>query len=594
VESQSAGFFTHAHLELINAFGNSFVVVARPETALFKLYPLTTWWLLSGGGTILSVLLSFFIGSLKNHRLQLEQKVKERTAALQESEERFSQISELCGEIIWEVDNNGIYTYISRPCTTLLGYKESEIVNTLSIFDIHPDNERDAFHTHFFACVSQRSSIVNFYNHLKSKDGRILHIITNAAPVINQDGTLRGYRGSDLDISAIKQSEIEKEKLQTELVQAQKMESIGRLAGGIAHDFNNMLCTIIGNTEIAIEQCRDKNVSILPLADVLKAAERSSDLTRQLLAFARKQIVNPVTLDINSSISSIYTMLKRLIGENIDLKWVPGKNLLKVKIDGSQIDQILANLVVNARDAINGIGTIVIETAPVVFSDEYCLSNIESRPGKFTMIAVSDNGSGMDQETLSHLFEPFFTTKALGQGTGLGLATVYGIVKQNRGFIHVYSEPAKGTSFRMYLPGIETEINAPSIDTKAVSLSGGTETILVVEDERSILEFIDITLRKLGYNVIKTTSPHEAIEAAKAQKNIHLVLTDVILPKMNGKELVLKLKALIPGIKCLYMSGYTANVIAHHGILDEGINFLQKPFNRIALSEKIRSILDMA
>ena len=395
------------------------------------------------------------------------------------------------------------------------------------------------------------------------------------------------------DITDSRQAEQEKEKLQAQLLQAQKMESVGRLAGGVAHDFNNMLGVVLGHTEMALENVDPKDPLFTDLQEVRKTAERSANLTRQLLTFARKQTIEPKVIDLNETVEGMLKMLGRLIGEDIDLSWVPGKNIAPVKMDPSQIDQILANLCVNARDAIADVGKVTIETGLAAFDQAYCDVHAGFVPGEYVMLAVSDNGCGMDQETVSHLFEPFFTTKDVGKGTGLGLATVYGAVKQNKGFINVYSEPGQGTTFRIYLPPYQagTRLRADTATPKPAAR--GSETILLVEDEPANLHMVTMMLEKLGYDVIAAETPGEAIRLAHEHAgSIDLLMTDVVMPEMNGRDLAKNILPIYPDIKRLFMSGYTANVIAHHGVLDEGVHFIQKPFSSKDLGAKLRDVLE--
>lgn len=406
------------------------------------------------------------------------------------------------------------------------------------------------------------------------------------------------YKGRDVrtvefrDITEQKKAEQEKEKLQGQLIQAQKMESVGRLAGGVAHDFNNMLSIILGNIEMVQEDI-DQDSPLLPrINEVKKAAQRSADLTRQLLAFARKQTISPKVLNPNLTIEGMLKMLERLIGEDIDLLWRPKQDVWPVKLDPSQIDQILANLCVNARDAIKDVGKVTIETDNISFDERYCRVHKGFCPGDFVLIGVSDNGCGMDKETMAKLFDPFFTTKKSGDGTGLGLATIYGIIKQNNGFINVYSEPGLGTTFKLYIPKHSGPESQASVTPKKPSPKGD-ETILLVEDEAAILKMTTTMLERLGYIVLPANSPEEAIALAHAStRQVDLLITDVVMPSMNGRELARTILNRFPDIKCLYMSGYTSNVIAHRGILDEGLNFINKPFSKQELSVKLRDILD--
>jgi two-component system, cell cycle sensor histidine kinase and response regulator CckA len=394
------------------------------------------------------------------------------------------------------------------------------------------------------------------------------------------------------DITAIKENEAERERLQMQLLQAQKMESVGRLAGGIAHDFNNMLGVILGRTEMAMESVDPSLPLRADLEHINEAAVRSVNLTRQLLAFARKQTIAPKVLDFNEVVSSMLYMVQRLIGEDIDLVWLPKANLWQVKMDPSQLDQILANLCVNARDAIAGVGKITIETDNTTFDAQYCATHQGYIPGDYVQLALSDNGCGMALETINHIFEPFFTTKETGKGTGLGLATVFGIVKQNNGFINVYSEPGRGTTFKIYLPRYSAANASAAKNAARQSDKRGDETILLVEDEAAILAMTTAMLERLGYTVLPANTPAEALAlAASYNGRISLLLTDVVMPGMNGRDLALQIKTLQPTVDTLFMSGYTANVIAHHGVLDTGVQFLEKPFSRNDLATKIREVL---
>jgi two-component system, cell cycle sensor histidine kinase and response regulator CckA len=395
------------------------------------------------------------------------------------------------------------------------------------------------------------------------------------------------------DITGRKQAESEREKMQHQLLQSQKMESIGRLAGGVAHDFNNMLSVILGHVELALKPMKPTHPLFPRLQNIRKAAERSSALTGQLLAFARKQTVTPKVLDLNATVAGMLNMLRRLIGENIDLVWMPGSDPGAIKIDPSQLDQILMNLCVNARDAIGDTGTITIETDTTTLDEASCAAYPGAIPGEYARLTVSDNGCGMVSETLSHLFEPFFTTKKMGQGTGLGLATIYGIVRQNNGFINVYSEPNRGSTFRIYLPRRTPIPEQKSKATAANPAARGIETILLVEDEPMILDITTTMLELQGYTILAAATPSEALRLAREQAGaIHLLMTDVVMPEMNGRDLAEKLLALYPDLKLLFMSGYTANVIAHHGVLDEGVHFIQKPFSLKDLAAKVRETLN--
>ena len=388
-------------------------------------------------------------------------------------------------------------------------------------------------------------------------------------------------------------SERKRETLEHQLLQAQKMESIGRLAGGVAHDYNNMLSVIIGYTELAMEKSEPEGPIHRDLKEVHAAATRSTEITKQLLAFARQQTIAPEVLDLNVVVKGMLKLLRRLIGEDIDFSWQPGNGLWPVKIDPSQINQILTNLCVNARDAIKDVGKVTIETQNASFDEDYCADHAGFKTGDYVMLAVSDNGSGMASDILDKVFEPFFTTKGLGQGTGLGLATVYGIVRQNNGFLNVYSEPEQGTTIKVYLSRHSGETVRAHRESPAFIPEGQGETVLLVEDDLSILKLAQTILEKLNYTVLPTASPIEAQSlAAEHAGNIDLLITDVVMPEMNGRELSEHLHSLYPRLETLYMSGYTANVIAHRGVLEEGVSFIPKPLSIKELAVKVREVLD--
>ena len=389
-----------------------------------------------------------------------------------------------------------------------------------------------------------------------------------------------------------KRSTEERDKLESQLHQAQKMEAVGRLAGGIAHDFNNMLSTIMGNAEMGMMKLQPTDKLYEYLNHIMFAGNRSADLTRQLLAFARKQIISPEVLDLNVTIESMLKLLRRLIGENIHLIWKPAVNLWRVEMDPTQIDQILANLMVNARDAIIDIGNLRIDTENIELDEAHHEDRYIIPAGCYIVLTVSDDGCGMDKETQSRIFEPFFTTKEVGKGTGLGLATIYGIVKQNNGFINVYSEPGKGTTFKIYLPAHDSDEDMTLATEVTQEIPNGTETVLLVEDEATVLNFSAKLIETLGYTVLTANGPIKAMQiAGEFAGPVHLLLTDMVMPEMNGRELWFKLSAMRPEMKCLFMSGYTVDVIAQDGVLEKGVQFLHKPFSRRTLAVKLREVL---
>ena len=537
----------------------------------------------------LMVSFNAMIDSLENEKAEVRSLIHQ----LKESEALFRSQFEFgnIGIAITSVDKGWVRA--NKRLCRMLGYSEEELCGTTWSEITHPGDlaaDMESFNRMLSGEIESYEMEKRFLN----KDGNIVFTHLNVSCFRNPDRSVRFVIASLLDISDRKHAEKEKERLDAQLLQAQKMESVGHLAGGIAHDFNNMLSVVIGHTELGMNEL-DRDA---PMRNRLKvihdAARRSADLVRQLLAFARKQTISPKVLDINDTIAGMLKILRQLIGEDIDLAWMPGGHAMgKVRIDPSQIDQILANLMVNARDAIAGVGKVTIETRNIVLDETYCAGHPEILPGRFVMLAVSDNGPGMNEKTLAQIFDPFFTTKTVGQGTGLGLATVYGIVKQNDGFINVYSETGQGTTFKIYLPVIESEEDGVPRKTIQNVMPRGTETVLIVEDDGAILDLGKSILEQLGYTVLTAGAPDAAIAVTQSQRGrIDLLLTDVVMPQMNGRQLAQRLAETVPDLKCLFMSGYTANVIAHRGILDEGVNFLQKPFSMAALAAKVREVLD--
>jgi signal transduction histidine kinase len=427
----------------------------------------------------------------------------------------------------------------------------------------------------------------------QTRDGKVTWVYGLAAPQYDASGKITQYVGINIDITERKRAEKEQAKLQHQLTQAQKMESVGRLAGGVAHDFNNLLMGILNYAEL----CRDKVAQDHPIREWLNEitvdAERSAQLTHQLLAFARKQIIAPKVLDLSEAVSGMLKLLRRLIGEDITMKLTAHSDTWPVKIDPVQIDQILANLAVNARDAIGGVGSITIETSNATYDEAYCAAHLGSVPGDYALLTVSDTGCGMGPEMLEHIFEPFFTTKGVGEGTGLGLATVFGIVKQNNGYINVSSEPGKGTTFQIYLPRHVRAETAQAAVAAPAKPPRGTETILMVEDEKSVRLTTHMFLEDLGYTVLVAENPEKALAlVAQHPAEIHLLITDVIMPGMSGRDLAQRLSELRPAIKRLFISGFTADVIAERGILADSVNFLSKPFGRDELARKVREVLE--
>jgi PAS domain S-box-containing protein len=510
---------------------------------------------------------------------------KRLEALLTESEERFRRLFETASDgIVLLEKGEGKITHANPATEKMMGYtREESIGNKLQ--DIGISLDLGDFQT---TMENLNKSGMIQYDDVPAKTKTGQHIDTDIYLV----DRARLVQCNIRDITERKRAEVEKEQLQAELMQAQKMESVGRLAGGVAHDFNNKLSVILGYTELAMELLDRADPIYQNLQQVMNAGNHSVDIVRQLLAFARKQIIAPEVLDINETMGGTLKMLRHLIGEDIDLIWSPGHGLAAVKMDPSQVDQILANLCVNARDAISGVGKVTIETRNTVLDEAYCAEHAGAAPGEYVMLAVSDNGCGMDRETQEYVFEPFFTTKEVGKGTGLGLATVYGIVKQNNGFIEVASEPGKGTAFRIYLPrhGGKAEEKVEAV--RAGTPQGRGETILVVEDDVTVLYLTERILDHLGYAVLTSASPAEALSmAGEYQGGINLLLIDVILPEMSGMDLAGEMLKIRPTIRILFMSGYTADIVARQGVLEKGVHFIQKPFTLDSLARKVREAM---
>ena len=422
---------------------------------------------------------------------------------------------------------------------------------------------------------------------VRRADGRIAWGIFTAIPVSDPEtGQMTGALVTFLDIT-------ERKHLEEQLRQCQKMEAVGRLAGGIAHDFNNLLTAIIGYSQLLLGRLEVGNPMQEELEEIRKAGERAASLTRQLLAFSRKELLQPQVLDLNALVANLDKMLRRLIGEDIELVTIFGPRLGRVEADPAQLEQVVLNLVVNARDAMPQGGKIVIETKNLELDEAYAHQHVGVSPGRYVMLAVSDQGCGMDAETLKHIFEPFYTTKHHAEGTGLGLSTVYGVVKQSGGNIWAYSEVGRGTTFKIYLPQVNEVVDARKTEAVSTAVAGGTETVLLAEDEKLVRKFVRSILEKSGYTVLEAHHGSEALRVALQHPGpIHLLLTDMVMPLMDGKLLAQRMVVLRPGIRVLYMSGYSENAVVHHGVLESGTAFIEKPFTVETLARKVREALD--
>jgi PAS domain S-box-containing protein len=497
--------------------------------------------------------------------------------------ERLIAAIDQSSEIVVITDTDGTIQYVNPAFERATGHSRKEALGKNPRM-LKSGKHDAAFYAELWQTLNDgKTWSGRFIN--KRKDGSLYTEEASLSPV-------RDATGRTVNYVAVKRDITDQLHMETQLQQAQKMESIGRLAGGVAHDFNNMLSVILGTAELALSATTPDQTLHTDLLEIRKAAERSADLTRQLMTFARKQAVVPKVLNLNEAVTGMLKMLRRLIGENIKLAWTPTAGNTTVKIDPSQLDQILANLAVNARDAIDGIGTLSIETGRAVLTPSDCIGHANAAPGDYVTLTVNDSGCGMDAATLEHIFEPFFTTKGIGKGTGLGLATVYGIVQQNRGFITVHSAAGRGTTFTVFLKHQASEADAQR--TPACEAPPGNKhgTILFVEDEAGILRMGKRTLERLGYSVVTAGLPSEAIAWAQRHADeIDLLITDIVMPEMSGWDLAKYLLTLKPNLKLLFISGYMSNIVSPQDLQKNNAVFLPKPFPLHMLSAKVAELL---
>src|SRR5579883_225177 len=503
-----------------------------------------------------------------------------------EAETKYRMLVEQVNAITYiaEIGIKGKWYYVSPQVEAILGYTPEEWLSTATDWDlhVHPDDLPAVV-----AAEEQSLRGLPFQAEfrVRRKDGREVWL-SDTAVIVKGSDAHPVMEGILVDIT-------ERKALETQLQQSRKMEAVGRLAGGIAHDFNNLLTIITGYTELALNRPQLPQEVRGDIERIENASGRAAALVRQLLAFSRKQVLQPKILDLNKIVLNLDALLRRLMDERIEMLTRIKEDLGKVKADPAQIEQVIMNLVVNARDAMPGGGRLVVETSNATLDASYAVDHATVKPGRYVMLAVSDNGAGMDAQTLAHIFEPFFTTKESGRGTGLGLSTVYGIVKQSGGYIWVYSEPGKGTSFKVYLPRVDDQPEDVPATHQSPQKQAARETILVVEDEEAVRELIQTVLREKGYEVLVSRDPTEAERtASQFQGEIHLLLTDMVMPGISGRELATRISARRRDIHVLYMSGYTDNVITSGGMLEHGLAFLQKPFSPGTLAQKVREVLD--
>jgi len=525
------------------------------------------------------------IGGIEVAHDVTERKLAEKAA--HESEARFRTLFDGVRDGILMADvQTGRFAAANKAICRMLGYSHEEMLG-LGIKDIHPAEDLPQIKDVFDKQVRGEISIAPDLAVVR-KDGTVFYADVNSATVTVDDETY--LLGVFRDITERKQAEAKLKNTEEQLRQSQKLEAIGQLAGGVAHDFNNMLAAIIGYSDLLLMNLKEGDPMRADVTSIRQCADRSAGLTRQLLAFSRKQSFQPKVLDLNEVAANLEKMLRRLIGEDIDLVLKQGADLGRAKADPGQIEQVIMNLAVNARDAMPNGGRLTIETANVELDEEYARTHVSAQPGPHVMLAVADIGCGMDKETLSHMFEPFFTTKEQGKGTGLGLPTVYGIVKQSGGNIWVYSEPGKGTTFKVYLPRVEA-VPEKIVREKAIAPKRGTETVLVVEDEDTVRELVARILTMQGYKVLEAQNGGEALLLCE-KHSPGLLITDVVMPNMGGRELVERVEKIRPGLKVLYTSGYTDDAIVRQGVLDAGVPFIQKPYTVSLLLAKVREVLE--
>jgi len=528
-------------------------------------------------------------------QLALATDVTERRRAeedLRQSEQKYRDIFDFATVGIYQSRDDGSLITVNAPLARMLGYDSPEDLMKSNLDDIYMDPaERREWISRYEPGEKGHRRELRW----KKKDGKPIWLELNARTIRNADGSTRYIEGFVHDITDRRESEEEKRRLLEQLVQSQKMEAVGQLAGGIAHDFNNLLTAITGYSELLLGELPPEDLRRSHAEEIRKAGELAASLTQQLLAFSRRQVLEPKILDVNTVVSDIERMLRRLIGEHIELKTRKEPDLWKVRADPGQIEQAILNLVINARDAMPHGGTLAVETYNRRLDESYAASHVPMQAGEYVEVAVIDTGSGISDEVMARLFEPFFTTKEVGKGTGLGLSTTYGIVKQSGGYLWCESEVGRGTTFHVYLPGVEEPVVHPEPRTAPPPIHPGDETVLLVEDEPEVRSLVQRILKTQGYTVVTAANPDEALAVAREFKGtIQVMVTDVVMPGMSGLQLAERLMPTRPNMRVLFVSGYTHDAIGHHGVLDPGTAFLPKPFTPNALARKVREVLESA
>jgi PAS domain S-box-containing protein len=526
------------------------------------------------------VLISFSCSSVR--LLATQQRQRRSTEALRQNHGLLQAVIEGTTDAVFVKDMEGRYLMINTAGARLVGRNAEEVLGKSDLDMFSPETARQIMDKDRMVI---REGVTRTYEEIGTAAGVTRVYLATKGPYRDAKGRVIGLVGISHDIT-------EKRKIEEQLRHSQKMEAIGKLAGGVAHDFNNLLTVIKGHVSMLTDSLRGNPGPMHSVEQIDEAADRAAALTHQLLAFSRRQVLQPKALNLNAVITDLEKMLRRVIGEDVDMSTRMAPNLGTVRADRSQMEQVIMNLVVNARDAMPHGGKLTLETANVELDEAYASTRAGVRPGRYAMLAVSDSGIGMDSETVTQVFEPFFTTKEMGRGTGLGLSMVDGIVRQSGGHISVYSEPGRGATFKVHLPLVDAPADEAGPEKTAATAARGRETVMVVEDDKSLRELVRVVLTKCGYTVLMPDQASEAEKLCQQHPVIHLLLTDVVMPGMNGKEVASRVTQHHPETLVLFMSGYTNNAIVHHGIIEDGVFFLQKPFSPAGLADKVREVLD--
>jgi two-component system cell cycle sensor histidine kinase/response regulator CckA len=511
---------------------------------------------------------------------------KKAQEALTMEKDRAQRYLDIAGVMLVALDSDGIVNLINKKGSEILGYDVEDIIGKNWFDNFTPEEMRDRIREVFYDLVQAHGNPLSYFeNPVLTKKGSRRMIAWHNTILTDEEGRIIGTLSSGEDVT-------DQKLLEEQLFQSQKMEAVGRLAGGIAHDFNNLLTAIIGYSEIIFKDSDLKQNHRSYIEEIKKSAERAATLTQQLLAFSRKQILQPKVLNLNVLLKNTRNMLQRMIGEDISFEMHLSPDIGMIMADPGKIEQVIINLAVNARDAMPHGGSLAVETKDSMLGEEFCKIHKGSKPGRYVLLSVKDTGKGIDEDAMKHIFEPFFTTKEIGKGTGLGLATVYGIVRQSGGYIDIQSNPGTGTAVDIYLPRVDGEEADHTQKQESIAAKGKHETILFVEDDNMVRDMVTAVLKQFGYRVVEAENATSALQACEEQSHIDLMITDVVMPGQSGPELAREVAKLHQEMKVLYISGYTNDAIVHHGVIDVDIPFLQKPFTPQTLALKVRELLE--